>query len=73
LRLIVKRYFEVKKFLPSQKVIKKKNENLILSYTINNDEEIILLAKRWLPYMKILSPERVKVKFENLVKSFFDS
>jgi hypothetical protein len=53
----IARHFKVKKFLPSQKILKENSDgSLKISYRINNENEILLLAKQWLPYFKILSP-----------------
>jgi predicted DNA-binding transcriptional regulator YafY len=67
----VARYFKVKKFLPSQKILEN-NEKLKISYVINNDEEILMLAKRWLPHMKIISPSYLQEKLKSLIKEFLE-
>jgi predicted DNA-binding transcriptional regulator YafY len=67
----VARYFKVKKFLPSQKILED-NENLKISYVINNDEEILMLAKKWLPHMKIISPSYLQEKLKSLIKEFLE-
>jgi len=63
----VERYFKVKKFLDSQQIVRDTKEGLILKYYINNENEILLLAKRWLPHMKILSPSYLQEKLEKIV------
>jgi predicted DNA-binding transcriptional regulator YafY len=67
----VARYFKVKKFLPSQQILED-NGNLRISYVINNDEEILILAKRWLPHMKIISPSYLQEKLKSLIKEFLE-
>jgi hypothetical protein len=67
----VARYFKVKKFLPSQQILED-NGNLKISYVINNDEEILMLAKRWLPHMKIISPSYLQEKLKSLIKEFLE-
>ena len=64
----VVRFFKNKKFLSSQVKIKSENGSLILKYTINNEIEILNLAKKWLPHMKIIKPYWLKEKFENMCK-----
>ena len=55
----VERYFKVKKFLDSQQIVKDTKEGLILKYLINDEKEILFLAKDWLPHMKIISPSHL--------------
>jgi predicted DNA-binding transcriptional regulator YafY len=67
----VERYFKVKKFLDSQQIIKDTKEGLILKYLINDEKEILFLAKDWLPHMKIISPSYLQEKLENMIKESF--
>ena len=64
----VARFFKVKKFLDSQTIIGEENGDLIIKYYITNSIEIINLAKKWIPHMKIIEPIEVKEKFMSLVK-----
>ncbi|MEO1927676.1 MAG: WYL domain-containing protein [Nautiliaceae bacterium] len=66
----VKRYFKAKKHLFSQTVLDEFEDGLLLKYYINNDNEILYLAKRWLPYMKIISPAYLQEKLLKMVESF---
>jgi predicted DNA-binding transcriptional regulator YafY len=52
----VARYFEVKDFLKSQKVIGKKDNKLLVEFSINDDMEILPLVQMWLPKIKIVEP-----------------
>ena len=65
----VARYFRVKKFLYSQRIIKD-DGNLRLSYKITNDEEILFLAKRWMPHMKIVKPAFLQEKLQKIAGDF---
>ncbi len=65
----VARFFRVKKFLSSQKIVEDRGD-LIVSYEITNDEEILFLAKRWLPHMRIIEPLTLQKKLEEMVKEF---
>ena len=67
----VARHFRTKKFLPSQRILKDRGD-LILSYTINNENEILLLAKRWMPHMRILTPDHLQHKLVQIAKSFLN-
>ena len=66
----VKRYFENKKFLASQKIIEKNEEFLKIKYLVTSDEEILLLVKRWFPHIKILSPKRLDDKLKDEIKKY---
>ncbi len=68
----VERHFKAKKFLDSQTVVKDTKEGLILRYYINDENEILLLAKRWLPHIKIISPSYLQDKLENMAKELLD-
>ncbi|SMC09204.1 Predicted DNA-binding transcriptional regulator YafY, contains an HTH and WYL domains [Nitratiruptor tergarcus DSM 16512] len=69
----VARHFKVKKFLKSQKILKEHEDgSLLIEYNINNDNEILLLAKRWLPHMRIISPAYLQKELENLLLKFLN-
>jgi predicted DNA-binding transcriptional regulator YafY len=67
----IKRFFKQKDFLSSQKIVEEK-ENLILSYQITNDMEILPLVKKWLPLIKIISPESTKEKFKKEIELYLN-
>ena len=70
----IARFFEVKKYLKSQKVLQKFDDgSLLLSFMINNENEILLLAKRWFPDFMILSPKWLKEEFDKLVRRYEDN
>jgi predicted DNA-binding transcriptional regulator YafY len=66
----VARFFKVKKFLSSQKIVKEEKDAIFIEYYVTNKEEILFLAKRWLPYMKILSPKEYNDELIKIVKTF---
>jgi predicted DNA-binding transcriptional regulator YafY len=68
----VERYFKVKKMLKSQEIVKDTKEGLVLRYYINDEKEILLLAKEWMPHMKILSPSYLQDKLEEMAKDLLD-
>jgi len=54
-------HFKAKKYLPSQKIIEEKEDGtLLLSYTVTQDLEMMDIVKRWIPYMKVVSPVSLK-------------
>ena len=61
----IARYFRVKKFLRSQYIEEEKaNGDLIVSYQINDEMEILPFIKKWLPLVRILSPEKLNKKLK---------
>ena len=66
----IKRYFKVKKYLPSQKIISETPSSLTLSYHINQDMEIIPLIKTWLPDLKVISPKKLDKTIRELIKKY---
>ena len=64
-------YFELKKQLPSQKIIEKKEDgSLIISYEVTHDEEVDNLVKSWMPDIEIIEPLRLKKKLLNDLTSY---
>jgi len=68
----VERHFKVKKFLKSQQIVRDTKEGLILKYLINDEKEILFLAKDWLPHMKIITPSYLQDMLEELAKDVVD-
>lgn len=65
------RFFEKKKFLPSQKIVKKKEDgNLILSFTVTQELEIEELIKSWIPNIKVISPISLKEKVKDDINKY---
>ncbi len=68
----IERHFRVKKYLKSQKNYPQKNGDIIVTYRINDDMEIIPLIKTWLPYVKVISPNGLKEKIKEDIIKFLD-
>lgn len=68
----IKRFFKQKKFLSSQIILKEDEENLFVSYKITNDMEILPLVRKWLPLIKIISPNFTKEKFKKELELYLD-
>ncbi len=66
----VKRYFKVKKFLPSQTIIGENENSLILRYYVTSEDEILLIVKKWLPFIRIKSPESLKEKLKKDLENY---
>ena len=68
----IKRIFKQKKFLSSQTILKEE-DNLFVSYKVTNDMEILPLIGKWLPNIKIISPESTKEKFLDELKLYLNN
>jgi len=65
------RYFRNKKYLKSQKVIKiLEREDIIVTYEISDDMEIIPIIQRWMPFVRVIEPLRVKERVDENIKLF---
>ena len=65
------RYFQNKKYLKSQKVIKTLKDGAVLvTYDISNDMEIIPLIQRWMPFAKVVEPLRIQEEIEKNIEIF---
>ena len=70
----VTKYFEQKNFLRSQKILETlPNGWITISYQITSNDVLLMLAKRWLPFMVILEPKEARDQLESLVEEFYKS
>ncbi|MBZ7964913.1 MULTISPECIES: helix-turn-helix transcriptional regulator [Campylobacter] len=65
-----KEYFFRKKVLSNYKIIDENEKSYILNAKISYDDEILNLVKQWIPYIKIISPIKLKTKLENILKAY---
>ena len=57
----IRRFFYRKKYLPSQKILKRyENGDILVEYKITNFREIEELIIKWLPKIEIIEPRRLK-------------
>ena len=65
----IRRYFILKKYLPSQKINKTyENGDILIQYSISNIREIEELIIKWLPRIEIISPQRFKKQLQKTLK-----
>jgi len=65
----IRRYFILKKYLPSQKINKTyENGDILIQYSISNIREIEELIIKWLPRIEIISPQRFKRQLQKTLK-----
>jgi len=67
------KHFLVKKHLRSQETIKRGEDGLTLRFQITNDMEILPLIKRWIPHIKIISPNSLKEKLRKELNVYLDN
>jgi predicted DNA-binding transcriptional regulator YafY len=66
-------YFEKKRYLTTQKIIKKlENGDIMLSFKICNEMEIIPIIQRWIPYLDVIEPLTIKEKVEKNLRKFMN-
>ncbi|MCX6075656.1 MAG: WYL domain-containing protein [Campylobacterales bacterium] len=65
-------YFLRRQLLPYQTTIKKTKEKLTLSTKVSYDEEILKVARYWVPHIKIISPEYLQEKLENGLREYLN-
>jgi len=59
-------FFKSKKYLKSQNIDEvKKDGSLVVSYKVTQEMEVEELIKRWIPYVKVISPISLKNKINN--------
>jgi len=67
------RFFKAKNHLPSQKVEETKDDgSVILSFRVTQEIEMEELIKKWIPYMKVVSPLSLKKKIEDDLKRYLN-
>jgi hypothetical protein len=65
------KYFKVKNFLPSQEILKvKENGNLLIQYEVTQELEVEDIIKKWIPYIHIHEPLSLKDKILNDLKKY---
>jgi predicted DNA-binding transcriptional regulator YafY len=64
-------FFENKKYLKSQEILKKQdNGNLLIKYSVTQEIEVVELIKKWIPYVKVIEPLSLKNSIENELKEY---
>jgi len=69
--LKVARYFKSKHYLKSQKFLQElENGDILLSYEISHDMEIIPLVQQWMPFIQVVEPLCLQEKIVKNVEKF---
>ena len=67
------RLFKAKPHLASQREVETKDDGtLILSFTVTQEMEMEELVKKWIPYIKVVSPLSLKKKIEDDLKQYLN-
>ncbi len=64
------KYFFRKQFLANHKILKENEKYFIISTKVGFDDEVLKVVKYWLPYIKILKPQKLKNKFEKMLVNY---
>jgi len=65
------KHFKAKKHLLSQKIIEEREDGtLILSYEVTQEMEMHEIIKKWLPYVKVISPNSLKESIEKDLREY---
>lgn len=68
------KYFKLKKFLPTQKILEEDAEGTItLSYLVTSQNEVITLIKQWIPYMKVIKPKSLASLMKKTAQKYYES
>ncbi len=70
----IRRYFLLKKYLPSQEVVANfENGDIEVQYQISNFQEIEELIIKWLPKIRIIAPRSLNKRIKNILKKKYGS
>ena len=65
----IRRYFHMKKYLPTQKITKEyKNGDILVEYTVTHAQELEELVIKWLPKIEVISPRNFKKSLQRRLK-----
>ncbi len=64
-------FFVAKKFLPSQEIVKvKEDNNLLVSFKVTQEREVEDLIKQWIPYIKVIEPFSLDEKIKSDLRKY---
>lgn len=66
----VAKFFKNKPIAATQKILKEDDEKLTLSVMATSDFEIIPIVKSWIPFIKIVSPQRIQTKVKEEIAKY---
>lgn len=67
-------YFKKKKFLASQKIMNEnKDGDLILSFQVTQEMEIVPLIKKWIPHLSVIKPASLKESLKKEIQEHLNT
>jgi predicted DNA-binding transcriptional regulator YafY len=69
----VQEYFLRRDLLPDQQIVRQTDTALILSTRVAYDEEILGIARYWLPHIRILSPASLQTQLEERLRGYLEA
>jgi len=67
------RFFKLKKFLPSQRIVETKDDgSLLIAFKVTQEMEMEELIKKWIPHMKVIEPLSLKEKIEDDLRQYLE-
>lgn len=66
----ISEYFLRRNILSNQKILEETEDKLILSTKVSYEDEILSIVKYGLPYIKIISPNHLQKKLENMLTQY---
>ena len=66
----VAKFFKQKPISSTQKILEEDDKKMIISVMATSDFEIIPLVKSWIPFIKVVSPQRIQNKVKKEVSKF---
>lgn len=67
-----KEYFLRKEILPNKKLLEQNDEYFTISTIVSYDDEILRVVKSWLPHIKIVSPQYLQTKLNNMLSEYIN-
>lgn len=67
-----KEYFLRKEILANKKLLEQNDEYFIISTIVSYDDEILRVVKSWLPHIKIVSPQYLQTKLNDMLKEYIN-
>lgn len=66
-------YFLRRAILSNQNILEQTNDKLVLSTKVSYEEEILSIVKHGLPHIKIISPQYLQEKLDNILNKYLET
>jgi len=68
----VAEYFQRRELLSSQKILEEHSTHIVIQATVTFEEELLRIARYWVPHIHIISPAHLQEKLEDSLKSYLN-